>query len=108
MDNMEKLTNMFEEFLMLYKFVNKKTILDTLQSELNSNQLKEIYNLTDGEHSTRDIAGQITQKCGHVTIARLWKQWALKGLVVATERQGRVKAAFNLDEYEITQIREEE
>lgn len=108
MDNMERLTNMFEEFLNLYKFVNKRTIIDTLQSELNSNQLKEIYRLTDGDHSTRDIAGLITQKCGHVTIARLWKQWALKGLVVSAERQGRVKAAFNLDEYGITQITEEE
>ena len=108
MDNMEKLTNMFEEFLILYKFVNKKTILDTLQSELNSNQLKEIYSLTDGEHSTRDIAGLITQKCSHVKIAGLWKQWALKGLVTSAERSGRVKAAFNLDEYGITQIQEEE
>ena len=108
MDNMEKLTSMFEEFLTLYKFVNKKTIIDTLQTELKSNQLIEIYKLTDGEHSTRDIAGSITQKCGHVTIVRLWKQWALKGLVIAAERQGRVKAAFNLDEYGITQIQEEE
>lgn len=108
MDSMEKLTNMFEEFLTLYKFVNKRTIIDTLQSELNSNHLQEIYRLTDGEHSTRDIAGLITQKCGHTTIARIWKQWALKGLVVAAERQGRVKAAFNLDEYGITQIQEEE
>lgn len=108
MDNMDKLTKMFEEFLNLYKFVNKRTIIDTLQSELSTNQLKEIYSLTDGEHSTREIAGLITQKCGHATIARLWKQWALKGLVVAAERQGRVKAAFNLDEYGITQIQEEE
>lgn len=108
MDNMDKLTSMFEEFLTLYKFVNKRTIVETLQTELNSNQLIEIYCLTDGEHSTRDIAGQISEKCGHVTIARLWKQWALKGLVVAATRQGRVKAAFNLDEYGISQIQENE
>lgn len=108
MDNLDKLANMFEEFLTLYKFVNKKIIIDTLQTELNSNQLIEIYRLTDGEHSTRDIAGQISEKCGYVTIARLWKQWAQKGLVVAVARQGRVKAAFNLNEYGITQIQEEE
>ena len=108
MDNLDKVANMFEEFLTLYKFLNKKTIIDTLKAELNSNQLIEIYYMTDGEHSTRDIAGQISEKCGHATIARLWKQWALKGLVVAAARHGRVKAAFNLDEYGITQIQEEE
>lgn len=108
MDNTEELTKMFSEFLALYKFVNKKTIVQTLQSELTTKQSIEIYRLTDGEHSTRDIANLITEKCGHVTVARLWKQWALKGLVVAAERQGRVKAAFNLDEYGITQIEENE
>lgn len=108
MDNLEKLSSVFEEFLTLYKFVNKNTIVTTLQSELNSKQLIEIYRLTDGEHSTRDIANLITEKCGHDKIARLWRQWALKGLVVATERKGRVKAAFNLDEYGITQVQEDE
>lgn len=108
MDNIEKLITMFEEFLTLYKFVNKESIIDTLQSELSTNQLIEIYRLTDGEHSTRDIAGLISQKCGHSSVARIWKQWALKGLVVSAERQGRVKAAFNLDEYGITQVQEEE
>ena len=107
MDNNEFM-KMFEEFLNLYKFVNKKTIIDTLKAELNTNQLIEIYQLTDGQHSTRDIATMISQKCTHVTISRIWKQWALKGLVVAAERQGRVKAAFNLDEYGLTQIKEEE
>lgn len=107
MDNND-LIKMFEEFLNLYKFVNKKAIIDTLKTELNTNQLIEIYQLTDGQHSTRDIATMISQKCAHVTIARIWKQWALKGLVVTAERQGRVKAAFNLDEYGLTQIKEEE
>ena len=106
MDNFDELTKMFSEFLALYKYVNKKTIVDTLQSELTTNSLIDIYKLTDGEHSTRDIASVV--KCGHSTIARTWKQWALKGLVVATEQQGRVKAAFNLDEYGLTQITEDE
>ena len=108
MDNLEELAKMFSEFLTLYKFVNKKTIIQTLQSELTSNQLIEIYRLTDGEHSTRDIVSLLTEKCGHDKVARLWRQWALKGLVVAAERKGRVKAAFNLDEYGITQVDEED
>lgn len=108
MDNMEKLTAMFEEFLTLYKFVNKKAIADMLNDELYKSQMIEIYRLTDGEHSTRDIANQVTQKCAHATIANIWKRWALKGIVVPAATKGRFKAAFNLDEYGITQILEEE
>lgn len=107
MDNLENLTNLFAEFLNIYKFVNKKTIADMLKVELDSQQKIEIYQLTDGEHSTREIADQLTQKCGHVTIARIWKQWALKGLVISAEIKGRVKAAFNLEEYGITEVSEE-
>ncbi len=108
MDNMEKLSNMFEEFLTLYKFVNKKAIADMLNAELNKSQLIEIYRLTNGENSTRDIANLLTEKCAHATIANIWKRWALKGIVLPAATKGRFKAAFNLDEYGITQIQEEE
>ena len=80
MDNLESLTNMFAEFLTIYKFVNKNTIADMLANELNKTQLLEIYQLTDGNNSTRDIAAKLTQKCTHVTVANIWKKWALKGI----------------------------
>ncbi len=108
MDKFEEMTDMFAEFLTIYKFVNKKTIADMLNIELDNQQKVEIYQLSDGEHSTRDIASQVAQKCGHNTVARLWKQWALKGLVVPADRKGRFKAAFNLVEYGITEVKEDE
>ncbi len=108
MDNLEELTKLFADFLNIYKFVNKKTIADMLKAELDSQQKIEIYQLTDGNHSTREIAAQLTQKCAHGTIARIWKQWALKGLVINANIKGRVKVAFNLEEYGITEVMEEE
>ena len=108
MDNLENLTNMFAEFLTIYKLVNKKTIADMLLAELNKAQLFEIYQLTDGNNSTRDIASKLTQKCAHVTIANIWKRWALKGIVVPAETKGRFKAAFNLEEYGIMEVKEDE
>ena len=108
MDNLENLTKMFAEFLTIYKFVNKKTIADMLSAELNKPQLFEIYQLTDGNNSTRDIAAKLTQKCTHVTVSNTWKRWALKGIVVPAETKGRFKAAFNLEEYGITEVKEEE
>lgn len=108
MDNLEKMTNLFEEFLTIYKFVNKSTIADKLKAELDTQQKLEIYQLSDGEHSAREIAASITQKCVHGTVLRFWKQWALKGIVVLSSRQGRFKAAFNLEEYGIADIKETE
>ena len=108
MDNLDKLISMFEEFLTLYKFANKKVIADLLINELNKPQLVEIYRLTNGKNSTRDIANFLTERCAHTTIANIWKRWALKGIVVSAETKGRFKVAFNLEEYGITQIQEEE
>lgn len=108
MDKYKELTTMFAEFLTIYKFVNKRTIADMLSVELNKPQLLEIYQLTDGKNSTRDIATKLTQKCAHSTIANIWKRWALNGIVAPAETKGRFKAAFNLEEYGITEIKEEE
>ena len=105
---MDKMEKMFEEFLLLYKVVNRKNIVDTLRAELNSEQLIEIYQLSNGERSTREIAALAKNKCAHSKVARLWNQWALHGLVVPVSPKGRYKAAFNLDEYGISGVVEEE
>ena len=38
-----KLEALFEEFLLIYKVVNRKNVIDVLRSELNTEQLIEIY-----------------------------------------------------------------
>ena len=39
----DKLENLFEEFLLMYKVVNRRNIIEILQRELNTEQLIEIY-----------------------------------------------------------------
>ena len=102
-----RIEELFEEFLLIYKVVNRKKIIDILRAELNSDQLIEIYQLSDGEKSTREVVGGLTKKSSHSTVARLWNKWALLGLVVPAKQKGRYKAAFNLDEYGISGIIEE-
>ncbi len=102
-----KLEEMFEEFLLIYKVVNRKNIIDVLRAELNTDQLIEIYQQSDGEKSTREISAILQKKCSHSTIARLWNKWALLGLVIPAKQKGRYKAAFNLDEYGISGVIEE-
>lgn len=107
MDN-EKITILFEEFLMIYKLINRKSIIDILKTELNTSQLIEIYKKTDGTNSTREIAYSLTNKCSHVTVANIWSKWTLSGIVKPSDRKGRVKAAFDLEEYGVLSINDNE
>ncbi|MCQ5087514.1 hypothetical protein [Ruthenibacterium lactatiformans] len=102
-----KLEALFEEFLLIYKVVNRKNIIDVLRSELNTEQLIEIYQYSNGERSTREVSAALKNKCSHSTIARIWNKWALLGLVVPAKQKGRYKAAFNLDEYGVSGVIEE-
>lgn len=102
-----KLEELFEEFLLIYKVVNRKNIIDVLRSELNTEQLIEIYQYSNGERSTREVSAALKNKCSHSTIARIWNKWALLGLVVPAKQKGRYKAAFNLDEYGVSGVIEE-
>lgn len=104
----DRLVNLFEEFLTIYKFVNRKTIIEMLNKELNDEQLIEIYMLSDGNKSTREIVSLLKDKCSHVKVANLWNKWALCGLVIPAERKGRYKKAFDLEEYGIVKLSKEE
>lgn len=98
----DRLVVLMEEFLTLYKVVNRKNISEILEKELSTDQLTEIYQYTDGDKSTRDISKILKNKCSHGTVANTWNKWALAGIVVPAKQKGRYKAAFNLDEYGIT------
>ena len=100
----DRLTSLFEEFLLLYRVVNRKNVIDILRTELNSDQLIEIYQASDGKKSAREVSATIKNKSSHTTILRFWNKWALLGIVVPAKQKGRYKSAFNLDEYGISGI----
>lgn len=102
MSDNNNLQEMFAEFFKIYKFINHSQIVDALNTELNDDKKKMVYELSDGEKTTRDI-----QKLAGIspsTITSYWKQWALKGIVVPAQRKGRFMAAFNLAEYGLSVI----
>jgi hypothetical protein len=97
-------TTLIREFLTLYKVINRKAILEILNTELKNEQVIEIYQLTDGEKSSRELSGALRNKCSHATVVNLWNKWALLGLVIPAKQKGRYKAAFNLSEYGIGNV----
>lgn len=108
MNNEHTLEEMFAEFLRIYKFVNQSQIVEALRGQLedDSNNKKKIYELSDGNRSTRDI--QKIVGVSPPTITAYWKQWALSGIVIPAERKGRYKAAFDLKEYGLSVLDENE
>ena len=99
MNKERTMEEMFSEFLMIYKFINHSQIVETLRNELDddASNKKKIYELSDGARSTRDI--QKIVAISPPTITAYWKQWALSGIVIRTEKKGRFKAVFDLKEY---------
>ncbi len=102
MSDVGNLEELFAEFLKIYKFINHSEIVNALNTELSDETKKKIYELSDGNRSTRDI-----QKIIGITpptITGYWKQWALKGIVSPAQRKGRFKAAFDLNEYGLSAL----
>lgn len=104
--NNDNFLKLFENFLNIYKLVNRDKIIGLLRNELDSKLLINVYSITDGEKSTRQISELINKEFSHSKIAVLWRRWALIG-IVNTNQNGRAKAIFDLSEYGITEIKEE-
>ncbi len=84
-----------------------------IQENLRDDESKLVYELSDGNRSTREIADEL-RKVGreitHSTVANMWKRWVTAGIVEPSERyQGRFKKVVTLESLGIgvPQIRKE-
>lgn len=80
---------------------------------LRDDESKLVYDLSDGQRSTREIAEEL-KKSGktitHTTVANMWKRWAAVSLVESSERyQGRFRKVASLESFgiEAPEIRKE-
>jgi len=74
----------------------RKTVVDYLRSDID----KLVYELSDGERSTREIAQIISRggrEISHVTVARMWSKWSILNLVMPAQRKGRYKRLISLE-----------
>lgn len=99
-----RLEELFSEFLKIYKFMNHAQIIEALNAELGDDTKKKIYELSDGNRSTRDIQKILSSGASPATITGYWKQWALRGIAEPAQRKGRFKASFDLAEYGLSVI----
>jgi len=84
-----------------------------IQENLRDDESKLVYELSDGNRSTREIAEEL-KKIGraitHGTVANMWRRWAASGIVEPSERyQGRFRKVASLESLgiEFPEIRKE-
>jgi len=85
----------------------RKTIVDHLRSDID----KLVYELSDGNRSTREIASMVSRvgrDISHVTVANMWKKWAILNLVMPAQRRGRYERLISLESIgiEVPQLEE--
>ena len=100
MSDVESLSEKLDELIFWTKFSALPTFRALLMDTLRENVDKLVYELSDGERSTRDIARTISRegrRITHVTVANMWKKWSIQNLVIPAQRKGRFKRAISLE-----------
>jgi hypothetical protein len=95
----EELSEKIEELVFWARYSAWKTFVADLKVTLRDDVDKLVYELSDGNNSTRDIAKIISKtgrKVTHVTVANMWQKWSSIPLVIPASRTGRYKKVISL------------
>ena len=104
------LSEKIDELIFWTKFSAFPTFIALLRDTLRDDIDKLVYELSDGERTTRDIAEIISstgRRITHATVANLWQRWAMRNLVMPAKRVGRYRRIVPLASVgiEVPQIR---
>jgi hypothetical protein len=109
------LSEKIDELIFWTKFTAFPTFVALLRDALRDDVDKLVYDLSDGERTTRDIAELISstgRRITHTTVANLWQRWATRNLVMPAKRVGRYRritslASVGIEAPQIRAIQEE-
>jgi hypothetical protein len=99
MSNETALSNKIEELIFWIKFSQWNVFVNTMKTVLRDDNDKLVYELSNGERSTRDIAQLISKsgrKITHVTVSNMWQRWLLVPVVMPSSKKGRFKKVASL------------
>ena len=100
MSDSEEVLKKLDELIFWTKFSAMSTFIPTLRNALRDDIDKLVYELSDGEKTTRDIAEIVTKsgrKLGYVTVTNMWERWQQLNLVIPAGRKGRFKKVVSLE-----------
>lgn len=106
MDNNEEIKNILKEILKWTKFQGMQKIKQVLETALNTDTKKLVYELSDGISSPKiaKIAGADSS-----TVRDYWRDWAILGIVeIHPEYKRRYRRIFSLKEVgiEVPEVKE--
>ncbi len=92
---------LLREILKWTKFSGMKGVKEVLDSAVNTDQKKVVYQLSDGSKPSLEI-GRLA-KCSDQTVRNYWKAWLKQGLgdTVSVRGGDRFKRAFDLEDFGI-------
>lgn len=100
MSEAESLSDKLDELIFWTRFSALPTFAALLKNALRDDVDKLVYELSDGERSTREIAHLISRggrRVTHATVANMWQKWFLMNLVMPTRRRGRYRRVVSLE-----------
>ena len=100
MNDEKILSEKLDELIFWTRFSALPALRASLVGALREDVDKLVYELSNGERSTRDIAQMISRgrrRITHVTVANMWKKWSILNLVMPAQRKGRYKRVISLE-----------
>ena len=101
-DSKSEEIRLLSEILKWIKFAGMKEVKEVLVSELDTEQKKQVYKMSDGSKTNAEINKATGASAG--AISGYWKKWVKKGLGEKTSVQGgdRFVRAFDLEDFGIS------
>lgn len=100
MSDNPNISDKLDELIFWTKFSALPIFTTLVKNALRDDLDKLVYELSNGERSTRQIEHLIEEygeKITHVTVANLWQKWHLMNLVIPAKRKGRYKKVISLE-----------
>lgn len=99
---LKSIENKLNQLLKWTRFAGLQQLRNVLTQNLTTDKELLIYEMSDGERTTRDIA-TIVKVGSNATIAGYWKKWSKLGIVEPSQRrQGRFQRICSLEEVGLT------
>lgn len=104
-DLLRKILDELREIKYWVKVSGLPIIRRAAHENLRDDESKLVYELSDGQRSTREIAEELKKNgkvITHTTVANMWKRWVAVFLVEPSERyQGRFRKVASLESFGI-------
>jgi transposase-like protein len=99
---LKNIDSKLDQLLKWTRFAGMQQLRTILAQNLTTDKEALIYELSDGERSTREIA-ELSGVGSNATVANYWRKWSKLGIVEPSERhQGRFRRICSLEEVGLT------